>query len=174
MTVLWSWYFFNDIAATQPQTNYKVHSLPPPWSSEISDTDNRGIALYNGKVGRSPWEYNASFVERRDDKDWVDVEFLRGNSVLDLEGLYEETDETSSLELSYPSGRSVLSSALVCNKNIICQQGNIWISLLNMTSAIVTVYNHMLENSLVPTKILISSFSRKIFIIDKIINYGFA
>ena len=88
-------------------------------------------------------------MERRDDKDCVDVEFLRGNSVFDLEGLYEETDETSSFELSYPSSRLVLSFALVCNKNIICQQGtrgaksnheNIRISLINMTSAIVTVY----------------------------------
>ena len=60
-------------------------------------------------------------MERRDDKDCVDVEFLRGNSVFDLEGLYEETDETSSFELSYPSSGSVLSFALVCNKNIICQ-----------------------------------------------------
>ena len=62
-------------------------------------------------------------MERRDDKESVDVEVLMGKSVFDLEGLYEETDETSSFELSYPSSRSVLSFALICNKNIICQHG---------------------------------------------------
>jgi hypothetical protein len=107
-------------ALAQPHTNYKVHSLPPAWSSEISDTDNRGIALYGGKVEWSPRECNASLVERRDDKECVDVEFLRGNSAFDLEGLYEETDETSSFELSYPSSRSVLSFALIYNKKTVC------------------------------------------------------
>ena len=62
-------------------------------------------------------------MERHDDKECVDVKFLMGKSVFDLEGLYEETDETSSFELSYPSSRSVLSFALICNKNIICQHG---------------------------------------------------
>jgi hypothetical protein len=39
-------------------------------------------------------------VERRDDKDCVDNEFLRENSGFALEGLYDETDEASSFELS--------------------------------------------------------------------------
>lgn len=55
-------------------------------------------------------------MERRDDRDCIDNEFLIENSGFALEGLYEETDETSSFELSYPSSRSALSFALVCNE----------------------------------------------------------
>jgi hypothetical protein len=55
-------------------------------------------------------------VERREDRDCIDNEFLRENSGFALEGLYEETDETSSFELSYPSSRSALSFALTCNQ----------------------------------------------------------
>lgn len=56
-------------------------------------------------------------MERRDERDCIDNEFLRENSGFALEGLYEETDETSSFELSYPSSRSALSFALVCSKS---------------------------------------------------------
>ena len=55
-------------------------------------------------------------MERREDRDCIENEFLRENSGFALEGLYEETDETSSFELSYPSSRSALSFALTCNK----------------------------------------------------------
>ena len=55
-------------------------------------------------------------MESREDRDCIENEFLRENSGFALEGLYEETDETSSFELSYPSSRSALSFALTCNK----------------------------------------------------------
>jgi len=55
-------------------------------------------------------------VESRDDRDCIDNELLREDSGFALEGLYEETDETSSFELSYPSSRSALSFALLCNR----------------------------------------------------------
>jgi len=55
-------------------------------------------------------------VESRDDRDCIDNELLRENSGFALEGLYEETDETSSFELSYPSSRSAFSFALFCNR----------------------------------------------------------
>lgn len=56
-------------------------------------------------------------MERRDDRECIDNEFLMENSGFALEGLYDETDETSSFELSYPSSRSALSFALLCNKS---------------------------------------------------------
>lgn len=56
-------------------------------------------------------------MERRDDRDCIDNEFLRENSGFALEGLYEEIDETSSFELSYPPSRSALTFALICSKS---------------------------------------------------------
>jgi hypothetical protein len=65
-------------------------------------------------------------VESRDDRECIDNELLRENSGCALEGLYEETDETSSLELSYPSSRSTLSFALLCNRARAINYGKVY------------------------------------------------
>ena len=72
---------------------------PAPVSYNTSATERRGSARFEDKLKRSP----SSAPSLNEDLAAYDCKDNELPKVLSFRGLYEETDDISSLELSYPS-----------------------------------------------------------------------
>lgn len=100
-----------------------IHINPPAESYRTSATESRGRATLEDKLNRSPSINGASFIEDLPDLATDDCNDNELPKVLwkgSLIGLYDETDDISSLELSYPSSMpSYISFALICKEMVI-------------------------------------------------------
>jgi len=69
-------------------------------SWRISAADRRGIAILDDRLIRSPSAYDISLLEDLAIDDCKESELPKVLCIFSLLGLYEETDDISSLELS--------------------------------------------------------------------------
>ena len=96
------------------------HINPPAESYRTSATETLGRATLGDKLNRSPSIKRASFIEDLPADDCNDSELPKVLWKGSLIGLYDETDEISSLELSYPSSMpSYISFALICKEKAV-------------------------------------------------------